>query len=209
MEAELKLQRRPRMRSIMARTPFERCGGRRCSRPSARKAPCLPRPNGRERWPRYLATSVERAHLRSFHRWRDRRTVWGSSTLSLVGLPNGLQLFHELVWVGLGFLPCCKRIERCVSHLHVLGNAPSIAARLPGVLCDIDCEDMDLFHTPVMRRRRLHGLGPAHCGSDQALRTLESARASRVTCLSFQSKLAIGRTTHRVSSISFQSPSAR
>jgi hypothetical protein len=44
-------------------------------------------------------------------------------------------------------------------------------------LCDIDCEDMDLFHTPVMRRRRLHGLGPAHCGSDQALRTLESARA--------------------------------
>jgi hypothetical protein len=64
MEAELKLQRRPRMRSIMARTPFERCGGRCCSRPSARKAPRLPRPNGRERWPRYLARLVD--HLRSF-----------------------------------------------------------------------------------------------------------------------------------------------
>jgi len=69
---------------------------------------------------------VERVHLRLFHRWRDRRTVWGSS--SLVGRPNGLQLFNELVCVGLGFPPCCKGIERCVSHLHVLGNAPSIAA---------------------------------------------------------------------------------
>ena len=60
-----------------------------------------PRPSGRERWPRYLATSLERVHLRLFHRWRDRRTVRGSS--SLVGLPNGLQIFHELVCVGLGF----------------------------------------------------------------------------------------------------------
>jgi hypothetical protein len=130
------------------------------------RRPRLPRPNGRERWPRYLVRSVD--HLHSFHRWRDRWTVWESS--SLVGLPNGLQLFHELICVGLGFPPCCKRIERRVSHLHVLGNAPSIAATVPGVLCDIDCEDMDLFHTRVMRRRRLHGLGPAHCGSDQALR---------------------------------------
>ena len=70
------------------------------------------------------------------------------------GWPNGLQLFHELVCVGLGFPPCCKGIERCVSHLHVLGNAPAIAATLPGVLCDIDCEDMGFFHTRIMRRRR-------------------------------------------------------
>ena len=138
------------MRSIMARAPFERCGVRCCSRPSARKAPSLPRPNGRERWPRYLATSVEWVHLRLFHRWRDRRTVWGSS--SLVGLPNGLQLFNELVCVGLGFPPCCEGIERCVSHLHVLGNVPSIVATLPGVLCGIDCEDMAHFPLALCRR---------------------------------------------------------
>jgi hypothetical protein len=156
----------------------------RARRSSAAAEDAAPGP-AHERRPAFLVPTVESVgHAISrgwwitfarFHRWRDRWTVWESS--SLVGLPNGLQLFHELVCVGLGFLPCCKRIERCVSHLHVLGNAPSIAARLPGVLCDIDCEDMDLFHTPVMRRRRLHGLGPAHCGSDQALRTLESARA--------------------------------
>jgi hypothetical protein len=111
----------------------------------------LPGPSGRERWPRYLATSVERIHLRSFHRWRDRKTVWGSS--SLVGLPNGLQLFDELVCVGLGLPPCCKGIERCVSHLRVLGNVQSIAATLPSVSCDIAREDMGLFHTRIMRRR--------------------------------------------------------
>ena len=56
--------------------------------------PRLPRPNGRERWPRLLPTSVECAHLRPFHRRRDRRTVWEFS--SLVGLPNGLQISTNL-----------------------------------------------------------------------------------------------------------------
>ena len=60
----------------------------------------------------------------------------------------------NLVCVGLGLPPCYKGIERCVSHLNVLGNAPSIAATLPRLLCDIDCEDMSLFHTRIMRRRR-------------------------------------------------------
>jgi len=101
MEAELKLQRRPRMRSIMARTPFGALRRKMLLQAQRTKGARLPRPNGRERWPRYLARSVEWVHLRSFHRWRDRWTVWGSS--SLVGLPNGLQLFHELVSVGLGF----------------------------------------------------------------------------------------------------------
>ena len=173
MEAELKLQRRPRMRSIMARTPFERCGGRCCSRPSARKAPRLPRPNGRERWPRYLARLVD--HLRSFSplaRSLDRLGVfvisgvakWPSAFprtyLRRLGLPALLQKNRTTC-----LAPSCSR-KRSIDSGHVAG-----------VLCDIDCEDMDLFHTPVMRRRRLHGLGPAHCGSDQALRTLESARA--------------------------------
>src|ERR1700722_6233567 len=102
--------------------------------------------------PRALATLSRDVggDLRLFHRWRDRRTVWGSS--SLVGLPNGLQLFNELVCVGLGFPPCCKGIERCVSHLHVLGNVPSIVATLPGVLCGIDCEDMAHFPLALCRR---------------------------------------------------------
>ena len=62
--------------------------------------------------------------------------------------------FHELVCVRLGFLPCRKGVERSVSHLRVLGNPPSIAATLPGVLCDIDCEGMGLFHGRIMRQRR-------------------------------------------------------
>ena len=128
------------------------------ARATIRRPPRLPRPNGRERWPRLLPTSVERIHLRSFHRWRDRRTVWGSS--SLVGLPNDLQLFHELVCVGLGFPPCCKGIERCISHLHVLGNAPSIAATLPGVLCDFDCEERGRRPTSAPMTRALSGRSP-------------------------------------------------
>src|SRR4029077_11110815 len=53
----------------------------------------LPPPNARERWPRLLPTSVEWVHLRSFHRWRDRWIVWGSS--SLVGCQIGFSFFHE------------------------------------------------------------------------------------------------------------------
>ena len=64
MEAELKLQRRPRMRSIMARTPFGALRRKMLLQAQRTKGARLPRPNGRERWPRYLARLVD--HLRSF-----------------------------------------------------------------------------------------------------------------------------------------------
>src|ERR1700722_13263369 len=136
--------------------------------------------------PRALATLSRDVggDLRLFHRWRDRRTVWGSS--SLVGLPNGLQLFNELVCVGLGFPPCCKGIERCVSHLHVLGNAPSVAATLPGVLCDIDYEDIGAFSSGAVAEGAALGVIVtrivAHCVARSAHDLLQAVEQSG-TCL--------------------------
>jgi hypothetical protein len=82
----------------------------------------------------------------------ERAGVWGAS--SSVVQPNGPQLFHEPVRVVLGFTPCRERIERCVSHPHILRNAPPIAATLPSVLCNIDCEGVVLFHFHIVRQRR-------------------------------------------------------
>src|ERR1700722_5488616 len=142
--------------------------------------------------------AVEWVHLRSFHRGQDRRTVWGSS--SLVGSPNGLQLFNELVCVGLGFPPCCKGIERCVSHLHVLGNAPSIAAMLPGVSCDIDCEDIGAFSSGAVAEGAALGVTVtrivAHCVARSA-RDLLQAVEQGGTCLGHAGIGSLAARHHR------------